>query len=158
MTPETETDVLSGPGQILPVTAQAEIAGQIFQLEVAETPEQQTLGLMYRTQLADNHGMLFPFASPRRTAFWMKNVPIALDMVFLLNGRVQSITAEAPPCATEPCPTYGPGSLIVDQVIELRAGRAAELGLKPGDRVSVTPLATPAATGQPEAATPPAMP
>ncbi|NEP16388.1 MAG: DUF192 domain-containing protein [Leptolyngbya sp. SIO4C1] len=136
----SESSALSGPGQILPITAQAAVGSEVIQLEVAQTAEQQATGLMYRTALADNRGMLFPFESPRRTAFWMKNVPIALDMVFLLNGRVQAIQAEAPPCATEPCPVYGPSRLLVDQVIELRGGRAAELGLEPGDRIEISSL------------------
>jgi uncharacterized protein len=138
--PSTPTSVMSGPGQVLPITAEAIMAGQVVQLEVALTPEQQSLGLMYRTYLADNQGMLFPFAGPRRTAFWMKNVPIALDMVFLLDGRVQGIAANALPCEVEPCPIYRPGNLLVDQVIELRGGRAAELGLQPGDRVEIRTL------------------
>jgi uncharacterized membrane protein (UPF0127 family) len=133
-------EALSGPGQLLPVTAQADMAGELIDLEVASTREQQSLGLMYRTQLADNRGMLFPFEFPRRAAFWMKNVPIALDMVFLLDGRIQAIAENVPPCLEDPCAVYGPGSLLVDQVIELRGGRAAELGLQPGDRVTITGL------------------
>ncbi|MEO0455121.1 MAG: DUF192 domain-containing protein [Cyanobacteria bacterium P01_A01_bin.114] len=146
---ETSESMLSGPGQLLPVTAQASIAGETIDLEVAETPEQQALGLMYRTELADNRGMLFPFEFPRRTAFWMKNVPISLDMIFLLRGEVQAISADTPPCTTEPCPIYGPDSTtLVDEVIELRGGRAAELGLQPGDRVVITPIEAP--PGQPD--------
>ncbi|MEM9163878.1 MAG: DUF192 domain-containing protein [Cyanobacteria bacterium P01_F01_bin.4] len=138
-----QESMLSGPGQLLPVTAQANIAGEIIDLEVAETSEQQSLGLMYRTELPDNRGMLFPFEFPRRTAFWMKNVPISLDMVFLLRGRVQGIAADTPPCTTDPCPIYGPDSALVDQVIELRGGRAAELGLQPGDTVTITQIEPP---------------
>ncbi len=131
---------LNGPGQLLPVTATADIKGETFELEVAQTREQQSLGLMYRSALPDNRGMLFPFSSPRRTSFWMKNVPVALDMVFLRNGRVVAI-ATAPPCPAEPCPTYGPtDNQLVDQVIELRSGRAAEIGLQSGDTVIVTTL------------------
>ncbi|MEO1592422.1 MAG: DUF192 domain-containing protein [Cyanobacteria bacterium J06632_22] len=129
-----------GPGQLLPITAEADLAGATIQLEVAETRQQQALGLMYRTELADDRGMLFPFEFPRRASFWMKNVPISLDMIFLLDGQVQAIADNVPPCAVEPCPTYGPGSLLVDQVIELRGGRAAELGLEPGDQVEIRPL------------------
>ncbi|WP_322743797.1 DUF192 domain-containing protein [Vasconcelosia minhoensis] len=137
--PLPETTLL-GPGQLLPVTAEAEMAGQTFQLEVAETPQQQAMGLMYRTPLPDNRGMLFSFASPRRTAFWMKDVPVPLDMVFLRQGQVAAISPSVPPCETDPCPTYGPGSQLIDQVIELRAGRAAEIGLQPGDPVTISPL------------------
>lgn len=141
-TPSTANDTrsLSGPGQILPITAQAIMAGTQINLEVARTREQQSLGLMYRTELADDRGMLFPFEFPRRASFWMKNVPISLDMVFLLDGKVQDIAENVPPCESDPCPVYGPGALLVDQVIELRGGRAMELGLQPGDEVSVIAL------------------
>lgn len=130
---------LNGPGQLLPVSATAEMKGETFELEVAQTREQQSLGLMFRSALPDNRGMLFPFAVPRRTSFWMKDVPVALDMVFLRSGKVVAIAPSAAPCPTEPCPTYGPSdNQLVDQVIELRSGRAAEIGLQPGDTVTVT--------------------
>ena len=130
------SSMLTGPGQVLPITAQATIAGEIFDLEVAATPRQQQLGLMHRKALPDSRGMIFPFSPPRPARFWMKNVPVGLDMVFLYQGQVQGIF-EAPPCAADPCPTYGPGNLLVDNVIELRIGRAAELGLQAGDQVEV---------------------
>ncbi len=137
---ETEPDSNSSStetrGQVLPITAQAEIAGELFELEVARTPEQQALGLMFRDELADNRGMLFPFANPRPTRFWMQNVSISLDMIFLRDGQVMAIADNVPPCTTPSCPTYGPDTLI-DQVIELRGGRAEELGLQPGDRIVV---------------------
>jgi uncharacterized membrane protein (UPF0127 family) len=123
-------------GQVLPISAQAEISGQVIQLEVARTPEQQEMGLMHRPALPNDRGMLFPFEPPRPVLFWMENTPSPLDMVFLLKGEVKAIAANAPPCTARPCPTYGPHS-PVDQVIELRSGRAAELGLKVGDRVTV---------------------
>jgi hypothetical protein len=131
---------LNGPGQLLPVSATAEMAGEVFELEVTSTPQQQALGLMYRSELPANRGMLFSFASPRRARFWMKDVPVPLDMVFLRNGEVIAIAAEVPPCQAEPCATYGPDGEIVDQVIELRSGRAAEIGLAEGDTVTIRAL------------------
>lgn len=131
------SSMLTGPGQVLPITAQATIAGETFDLEVARTSAQQQLGLMHRKALPDNRGMLFPFSPARPVGFWMKNVPVGLDMVFLYQGQVQGI-AEAPPCLADPCPTYSPGRLLVDNVIELRIGRAAELGLQAGDQVEIT--------------------
>ncbi|NJR21216.1 MAG: DUF192 domain-containing protein [Richelia sp. CSU_2_1] len=122
--------------QMLPVSARARIASLKVELEVAKTPEQQAMGLMYRTSLPDDRGMLFEFRPPRPVSFWMKNCKISLDMIFLKDGIVRAIQAEAPPCTAEPCPTYGPNT-PVDAVIELRGGRAAELGLKTGDRIEV---------------------
>ncbi len=141
---EAKEDVitLNGPGQLLPITATATMKGKTFRLEVAETSEQQALGLMFRSELPADRGMLFSLGAPRRTSFWMKDVPVALDMVFLRNGKVVSI-ATAPPCASEPCPTYGPERELVDQVIELRGGRAAEIGLAVDDTVTITAFLEP---------------
>lgn len=125
-------------GQKLPITARARMGDVSIQLEVARTPQQQSMGLMFRGTLPANRGMLFPFDPPRPVHFWMKNVPVALDMVFLRDGEVQAIVANVPPCADEPCPIYGPEGMVeIDRVIELRAGRAAELGLKAGDRIEI---------------------
>ena len=127
---------LAKVGQMLPVSAQVQVGDQLIQLEVARTVEQQSMGLMYRPALDANHGMLFAFSPPRPVSFWMKNVVIDLDMVFLRNGQVISVSSNVPPCKAEPCPFYGPKD-TVDQVIELRGGRAVELGIKPGDRLPV---------------------
>ncbi len=129
---------LAKVGQMLPVSAQVQVGNQLIQLEVASTVEQQSMGLMYRPALDANHGMLFPFSPPRPVSFWMKNVLIDLDMVFLRNGQVVSVSSNVPPCQADPCPVYGPKDPI-DQVIELRGGRAMELGIKPGDRLIVQP-------------------
>jgi uncharacterized protein len=134
--PLAQTQQVSSQGQQLPISAQATIAKQVIQLEVALTPRQQAVGLMYRPSLPDDRGMLFPFDTARPVSFWMKNVLIPLDMVFMRDGVVQAIAANVPPCADEPCDTYGP-NVLIDQVIELRGGRAAELGLKVGDRISI---------------------
>ena len=122
--------------QFLSISARVRIADRPIELEVAKTPEQRSTGLMYRTSLADNKGMLFEFKPAQRVNFWMKNCKISLDMIFLKNGVVTGIQAKASPCTANPCPTYGPDT-IVDQVIELRGGRTAELGLKVGDRIAI---------------------
>lgn len=123
-------------GQTLPIAAQVKVGDQLIGLEVAKTEQQQAMGLMYRKQLEDNRGMLFSFSPPRPVGFWMKNCFINLDMVFLRNGQVVAIANNVPPCQKEPCPVYGP-PVDVDQVIELRGGRAKELRIKPGDRLVV---------------------
>ncbi|MEA5617197.1 DUF192 domain-containing protein [Cronbergia sp. UHCC 0137] len=124
-------------GQNLPISAQATFPqGTKINLEVVTTPEEQAKGLMYRPALPDDRGMLFIFPSAQPVKFWMKNVPVSLDMVFLRNEVVQYIQDEAPPCNREPCPTYGP-NVPIDAVIELRAGRVAELGLKVGDQIKI---------------------
>lgn len=130
------------PGQTLPISAQATIADRTISLEVAQTSKQQAMGLMYRTALGDYRGMLFPFESPQVVGFWMKNVLIPLDMIFLLDGEVKAIAASVPPCNIDPCSTYG-SETPINQVIELRGRRAAELGLKVGDRVKIQFLTAP---------------
>jgi hypothetical protein len=142
---DTETDArtqqLENLGQTLPISAKAIINREQIELEVAQTPEQQAIGLMYRTSLSDNRGMLFPFDPPQITAFWMKNTKIPLDMIFLRDGVVRAIEANVPPCQANPCPSYGP-QMPIDAVLELRGGRAAELSLKEGDRVEIRSIDT----------------
>ena len=122
--------------RVLPISARARIADRPIELEVAKTTEQQAMGLMYRTDLPDDRGMLFEFKPARWVNFWMKNCQIALDMIFIRDGVVTAIEVSAPPCTADPCPTYGPDTMV-DRVIELRGGRAAELGVKVGDRIAI---------------------
>ncbi len=131
----------AGKGQRLPLSAQLTIGKQNILMEVARTAQEQSIGLMYRTELADNRGMLFVFNPPRPASFWMKNTLIPLDMLFLSRGVIKYIGTEILPCAGDPCPSYGPDPKTeIDGVIELRGGRAAELKLKVGDRLTVRQL------------------
>jgi uncharacterized protein len=124
-------------GQTLPITAEITIANQHkLKLEVANTPQEQATGLMYRPALPDDQGMIFPMKPARPVQFWMKNVPVALDMVFLHREKIIAIAPQVPPCTTPQCPSYGPQGLV-DHVLELRSGRAAELGLKVGDSAKI---------------------
>jgi uncharacterized protein len=132
---------LTAQGQKLPETAQVIIKGQTILLEVAKTQEEQSIGLMNRTNLAQDRGMLFVFTNPSPVRFWMKNTLIPLDMIFLSNGVVKYISVATPPCKADPCPSYGSDQKIdIDRVIELRSGRAAELKLKVGDRIKIQDL------------------
>lgn len=126
-------------GQVLPITATATIEslGKNFGLEVTQTPQQRQLGLMFRDNLPDDRGMLFEFDPARPVGFWMKNCLINLDIIFLQDGEVKSIARNVPPCAEEPCPTYGTPHAI-DQVIEIRGGLSDEIGLTEGDKITVT--------------------
>lgn len=125
------------------------VAGESIGLEVAQTPEEQARGLMYRPSLASDRGLLFTFDPPQIVTFFMKNVLIPLDIIFLREGKVLEIATNVPPCTTEPCPLYFPTVAStqgneptpVDQVIELAGGRAAELGLQVGDLVPISTTA-----------------
>ena len=123
-------------GQNLPISARLMINEQQIDLEVAKTPEQQQLGLMYRSSLPDNQGMLFPFEQSLIASFWMKNVDIDLDMIFLADGVVDSIAHNVPPCRQDPCPIYRSNG-FVNQVIELSGGRAEELNIQKGDKLNI---------------------
>lgn len=124
-------------GQILPITAQGTFANQNINLEVAQTVQQQTIGLMYRDDLPRDRGMLFPINPPQVISLWMKNVTIPLDMIFLRNGEIQQILVNVPPCFSDSCPSYW-SNVEVDQVIELKGGRAAELNVKVGDKIPIS--------------------
>lgn len=126
----------TGP-QVLPVGATVTVGGVTLELEVARTPAEQATGLMFRTELADDRGMVFVFGEPRPVAFWMKDTLIPLDLIYLRDGVVVGIVAEAPPCEGDPCPNYpSPGD--ADTVVELAAGRAAELGIVVGSPLPIS--------------------
>lgn len=103
-----------------------------FKVELAASPEAQNRGLMFRTELADNDGMLFPSAVPEPRSFWMKNTPLSLDIIFVgPDGRIINIAANTVPYSLDSVTSIGPASAV----LELRAGRAKELGIVAGDRV-----------------------
>jgi uncharacterized protein len=104
-----------------------------YTVEIAATPPQQAKGMMFRTELADNRGMLFPFDQPRMASFWMKNTVIPLDIIFIRSdGRIENIAENAIPYSTDPVGATAP----VTAVLELRGGLTAELGIAAGDKVS----------------------
>ena len=125
-------------GQVLPISLNAIVGDRAIGLEVARTPAEKAIGLMFRTEIPEDRGMFFPIEPPQNVRFWMKNVLVELDMIFVREGVVQAIIANVPPCLTENCPNYGP-DVPVDGVVELKGGRAAQLGLKVGDRISNLP-------------------
>lgn len=120
----------------LPV-AEMRVGGRKYRLEVASTPAEAEFGLMYRTVLPENSGMLFRFDETRPVAFWMKNTRIPLDMLFVQSGKIVSIAHQAQPCRQEPCPVY-PSRLPVDMVIELPGGTARKDQIMAGSRIQLT--------------------
>lgn len=103
-----------------------------FNVEVADSFKEREQGLMCRTGLKDDYGMLFQFQNADERAFWMKNTVSALDIIYIApDGRIVSIQKNARPLDTTPLPSNGPAS----GVLEIRAGLSDQLGLKPGDRV-----------------------
>jgi uncharacterized protein len=111
------------------------IGSEKFTVEVADTFEKRTLGLMYREFIPDDFGMLFIDETEDYQGFWMKNCRIHLDIIYLdKNKQVINIHFNVPPCKSEPCPTYKSKRPAL-YVLELRGNRARELDLKPGDTI-----------------------
>ena len=103
-----------------------------FDVELALSNAQRSLGLMYRAELAPDHGMLFIFSDSRPRSFWMRNCLIPLDIIFLkADGSIINIVANAEPGTDTQRLSDGPAKAV----FEIPGGRAAELGIKPGDIV-----------------------
>ncbi len=126
-----------GPGDAFGTAAsklviQTANSEHIFKVELVDTPETRRVGLMYRTVLAADAGMLFDFEEPQTVAIWMKNTLIPLDIAFIdENGVIKRITADATPKSLESMPS----GAIVLSVLEVNGGTFAALGIKVGDRV-----------------------
>ena len=111
-------------------------SGKCINVEIADTPLKQKQGLMFREKL--DGGMLFIFETKDTYRFWMKNMKIPIDIVWMNDNTVVSIKNDLQPCIpTEEkpdCETYGP-DVDVNKVLEINAGQAKELGIKPGDKI-----------------------
>ncbi|AQR61989.1 hypothetical protein BZG35_10265 [Brevundimonas sp. LM2] len=124
------TDAAGRPLEALTiVTASGEHA---FLVEIADDAAEQERGLMFRPPLADDRGMLFQFPVAEEQGFWMKNTPSSLDIIYIdPTGRIVSIASHAVPYSEVTLPSNG----AANGVLELRAGRAEEIGAVPGARV-----------------------
>ncbi|OUM97047.1 MAG: hypothetical protein BAA04_06560 [Firmicutes bacterium ZCTH02-B6] len=107
-----------------------------FTVELALTPTEQAIGLMGRTELASDRGMLFIWPTADRVAMWMKNTLIPLDFLFIRpDGTIASIVHNVQPCPPQGfCPAYAAPE-PVNMVLEVGGGRSRELGIEPGDRL-----------------------
>jgi uncharacterized protein len=103
-----------------------------FDVEIADEPQEQQRGLMYRTDLPPKRGMLFDFGQTRMVTMWMKNTPLPLDMIFIrADGTVAHIAERTTPFSED----IVSSSQEVAFALELNAGVARLIGLKPGDRI-----------------------
>lgn len=126
----------SGTPQSLPTSALVvETAAGVrhaFTVELADSPREHSIGLMHRTEMADDHGMLFEYLYPQRVGFWMKNTHIPLDLIYIRhNGTIANINAMAEPFSLDPLPSRG----RIISVLEINGGLAKKLGIAPGDIV-----------------------
>ncbi len=118
---------------IVPLTVTHAGKAIVFRVEVAATSQSQAHGLMFRTEMGPDEGMVFPMTPPRDASFWMKNTVIPLDIIFIgIDGRISNIAANAQPYSQEQILSSGQ----VKGVLELNGGRAEQLGIVAGDKVA----------------------
>lgn len=107
-------------------------AGHRFSVEIADDPEERATGLMHRSSLPADAGMLFDFGRTAPVSMWMKNTLIPLDMAFIdQHGIIRHIVHNTFPFSLDPIPSGGP----VRSVLEVNAGTFSALGIRTGDRV-----------------------
>ena len=122
--------------EVIPLTIESKGKRHPFRVEVARSDAEWSKGLMFRTAMGANEGMIFVGRPPQQASFWMKNTVIPLDIVFVgPDKRILNIGANAVPYSLDPVPSIGP----VIAVLELNGGRAAQLGIGPGDKVDWSP-------------------
>jgi len=116
--------------------------GLMIYCEIADTPAKRSQGLMFRTRMAPDRGMLFTFPEfqePGYWTFWMKNTKMPLDILWLdQDGTIVHIERYVPICTRTDnlCPRYRPKTAAV-QVLELGAGQAATLNLSVGTQLTI---------------------
>ena len=134
-TPEAKTLTIHPESglEVTDVTVKQGDKTHVFAAELAITPQQQAMGLMFRRQLGPDEAMLFPREPADIASFWMKNTVIPLDIIFIgTDGRIMNIARETVPYSTESVVADG----LTSAVLEIPGGRAAELGIEPGAQVS----------------------
>ena len=110
-----------------------------FNVEVAKTPRQQEVGLMFRTSIPADSGMLFPWPAPQPSAMWMKNCPVPEDMVFIgVDGKIGHIAENTVPYSLANIESHG----TVAATLELQGGLTAKLGISVGDTVTSPALSS----------------
>jgi uncharacterized membrane protein (UPF0127 family) len=124
--------VRTAAGPTEPLTIATQGGPRRFAVEVMRDDASRSRGLMFRRHMAPDHGMLFDFERVEPVTMWMKNTYLPLDMVFIRqDGTVSRVAADTEPLSTAIISSEGP----VLAVLELNAGTAAKLGIKPGDKV-----------------------
>ena len=122
-----------------------ELAGHRYDVEIADDDAERARGLMFRDELAADHGMLFIHERQEPQSYWMKNTRIPLDILYFDNARkLVSQQRDVPPCTLgDACPPY-PSNAPARYVLELNAGEAARLSLRDGAQLRFGPAIMPA--------------
>ena len=103
-----------------------------YTVEIADTDRERAKGLMFRRSLPATSGMIFIYDPAQPVGMWMRNTYIPLDMVFIAaNGTVRRVEANTQPFSTDIILSGG----AVAAVLELNAGEAERIAIRPGDRV-----------------------
>ena len=123
------------PNSVFPVEYLEVVTGNgsfEFSVEIADEPEERSKGLMFREKMLPTHGMLFDFGKTSPVMMWMQNTPLSLDMVFIRqDGKVARIASNTVPFSKAIISSGEP----VSHVLELNAGIARQIGIKPGDKI-----------------------
>ncbi len=126
--------VTFGAAKVLIDTADGSV---IVNAEKAETPEQRAVGLMHRTSLEPDAGMVFLFFEERTGGFYMKNTLIPLSIAFFDSEGIIVEILDMEPCKRDPCKIYDPG-VSYEGALEVNQGAFEEWGVEVGDRVTVS--------------------
>jgi uncharacterized protein len=128
------------PQSLLPtekVIVDTRAGPRAFTVEIAADAKSRERGLMFRTRMADTAGMLFDFQESQLVDFWMENTILPLDMLFVRkDGTIANIQANAVPYSRDTIPSEG----AIQVVIEINAGLAKKLGIRPGEIVHAPQL------------------
>ena len=117
-----------------------ELNGKRYAVEIADDGQERARGLMFREEMAADHGMLVIHEEQMPLAYWMKNTKIPLDILYFDDARkLVSQQRDVPPCSLgDRCPPY-PSDAPARYVLELNAGQASEIGLKNGAQLTFGP-------------------
>lgn len=114
-----------------PLVVETKAGEKSFTIEVADTAEERERGLMFREAMDDGHGMLFVFQATQRQAFWMKNTPLALDLIFIGQNGVVNFVGRGEPMSEAVVGSPDPSRFV----LELKAGIAEKAGIENGARI-----------------------
>lgn len=117
--------------------ARVTIGVHVVDAEVADTPERKQRGLSGRRFLGESEGMLFPYETPGRYGFWMPDMHIDIDILWIRAGRIVHVESRVP--HTDATTVYRPRE-PAELVLEVPAGTAERRGWRVGDRVEVDGL------------------
>ncbi len=124
-------------GHVFAADTTVTLKDRTFTVEQANDGASQERGLMFRDSMPADHGMIFNFADEQPRTFWMKNCRMPLDILYFdANYKLVSVQQRVPACRSDPCPTY-PSEGPSKYVLELNAGTADKLDVKPGDALTV---------------------